>query len=75
MSDWTAPERTYHCLACGDTGWVRHYCSEDRQRWPHARPTATYVTVCPCRATNPTWLKYHMNQPMAVQPNQKGRAA
>lgn len=50
-------DRTYHCPVCLDTGFEYRFCSENRQRWPNARPTDRYVTECECRATNPIWQK------------------
>lgn len=51
----------HDCARCEDTGWeVGHTCPGDEtcgRRGAH-RPH-TYTRACPCRATNPTYLRHH----------------
>lgn len=50
----------FDCDGCEDTGWVYHACPGDLPcGCPHEHDAHNVVTVCPCRATNPTYQRHH----------------
>lgn len=86
QADHYRAEKTFHCPLCQDTGWEPglctaadwcHRCLDRRYRiQPGPAYTHTFVRVCLCRATNPSYQAKHVANAQTQQgKGSKGRAA